>query len=65
MLEAAIRTPTGTLVWDSTRVLSEYEPVTFSIECRTRGREPFAPGMYFFIINYGKKRYIKKFLIVG
>jgi hypothetical protein len=61
-LTVEIRTVSGKLVWGHSEILAENRKKVLSWP---DSRKPYAPGMYYCIVNYAGKTHVRKFIIIG
>ena len=62
LFKVAIRSVGGTLVWGQSHYLKGNNKYNVSWP---EYQKSYAPGLYYFIVNYAGKTYTKKFIILG
>ncbi|MBD3241122.1 MAG: S8 family serine peptidase [Chitinivibrionales bacterium] len=62
---AWVRTIDGVLVWEDRGVVPANEPLRLRFGCRNFSGRLLGPGTYFFILQCGNERQVRKFLVVG
>jgi len=60
---ACVRSVDGSMVWDSTGYVDQYEPVELRWDAKNPSRRFVAPGVYYVVVEYAGKRKVRKVLV--